>query len=797
MDIEDFGIDEQFSLEEILAEYKGISYIEGDKRTPADVLDEKARRIVHEELGIEPTDAVPPRVDFEEIAAYLPVIEAKQAEMMEAGDYAPPKAVPTSVSSEKAKVAPKKSAPSKVAAPIEEEEDFSIDEEYFDFPTEPEPQPEVRDEAQIEIGDLDFTDSEPEPEPPAPQDIAPQRTIETTEAEDSDTAFFNNYAYASADPDEELIRSVSEAIERETAQTESRRMRRMTEERPRREREPLPQIDYENEPDYRERARKFAARCNSLAGRALIAVVMSIVLAVFTFIAERGGSLPFGIGHDIVAASGLLLILQAIVMIIGCDVLVYGAIDLVRGNASTETLVFVSNLVTLLMGFSGLVRKSPTLPFCAVSAISLSLALWGERLHTEALADSLRSAATINDPYSVISEYRPDLDRTMLRKEQGRFKGFYGNLTQADVSETAHRHAAPILMILAIVASVFSAVATKDYDRLPSVFASLMAAAASFTAAIAFASPFRRAARRAKAFSSAIAGPGGADDIFYTEGFCVTDEDLYPPDSLTVSNIRVLDHVALEKAVRYTASLVITSGSCLSRVFSDMLIKDGMSVIATQDFAAQEGGVSALVRGENVLVGSFAYMNLYGIRVPDELKLGNAVYTAVNGRLIAMFSVEYRPNDRVRTFLDGLLRRGMRPALTVRDFNITPMTIQQKFKLQMEEFDLLSISDIYSIGDANKGRGRTVAIYPRGSIRELYDAVTVGRKLKITSLVSTIVSIASSVIGVLIMAILGRAGTLGAARPGKLLLFMLVPLVLTIIFELIVDVVYGTSKPGK
>ena len=44
-------ISEEFTLESILAEYKGISYIDGDKKTPKGVLDEKARRIVQEETG--------------------------------------------------------------------------------------------------------------------------------------------------------------------------------------------------------------------------------------------------------------------------------------------------------------------------------------------------------------------------------------------------------------------------------------------------------------------------------------------------------------------------------------------------------------------------------------------------------------------------------------------------------------------------------------------------------------------------------------------------------------------------
>ncbi|MDR0904825.1 MAG: hypothetical protein LBN00_01395 [Oscillospiraceae bacterium] len=742
------GIGEQYSLEEILAEYKGNSYIDGDKKTPKDVLDEKTRRIVHEELGTEPPEAPLPRVDFEEIAAFLPKIEAL------AGDDDAPVGI------------------DEITVPVDDIPDIT--------PVEQEEE------------DDDFTEyAAPEADEP------PARTIETLSADDADVAFFDNYHYSSTEPDEEIIRSVTDAIERETAdqQAETRRPSfRLSEDKPfARRQQPTADVDFDNEPDYRERARKFASRCNSLSGRAIFALALSLVLVVFTFVAEGGGSLPFGIGKNVIAAGGLLLVIQLLVMLLGVDILILGARDAVRGSASAETLVFVSNAVSVLAGLFGMINGVKTLPYSAISALSLSFALWGERLYMEAFADSLRTAAMAAEPFSIISEFRRDLDRPILRKSAGHFKGFYGNLTQADVCETAHSYAVPLLLLAAVIAAVFVSVISKDYFRLPSVFASLTAASAAFTATLAFASPFRRTARRAKSVGAAIAGAGGADDIFYTEGFCVTDGDLYPPESLNVSNIRVLDHqVSFEKAIRYTASLVIASGSCLSRVFSDMLIKEGMSLITSQDFAASEGGVSALIRGENVLVGSFAFMNLFGIRVQDELKLGNSVYTAVNGRLIAMFSVDYRPNDRVRDSLNSLLRRGMRPSLTVRDFNITPMTIEQKFKLPMEDFDLLPISDVYSLGGEEPGgQGRAVAVCSRGGIRDLAEAVASGRRLKIVSMISTIVSVSSSVIGVMLMAVLGRASASGAARPGNLLIFMAVPLIITIVLELLSEASSG------
>ena len=48
MDDTESGMDETFSLESILAEYKGTAYIDGDKRTPSDILDAKTEQIVQE-----------------------------------------------------------------------------------------------------------------------------------------------------------------------------------------------------------------------------------------------------------------------------------------------------------------------------------------------------------------------------------------------------------------------------------------------------------------------------------------------------------------------------------------------------------------------------------------------------------------------------------------------------------------------------------------------------------------------------------------------------------------------------
>ncbi|MDR2615410.1 MAG: hypothetical protein LBC28_02410 [Oscillospiraceae bacterium] len=732
--------EEEFTLESILAEYKGSSYIEGDKRTPKDVLDEKARRIVLEETGGAATpDDAPERENAPESAPAEPLY-----------DDAP------------------ESAPDDGAA-YEAEYEETEDAEYAEY--------------------AEYAEREE-----APETAPPEREPLTFEADDDALTFFENYRYSSSEPEEELVRSVAAVIEgaERDEQGPKRRRRFFGSERAERDGDESgfydePEEEAERpEPDYRERARVYAARCNSLSGRAVPALALSAFIAVLTLIFDGGGSMPFGIGRNVVYARGALLLAQLAVMLLGVDVLLRGAKELFLGKASAETLVFASCAVSVLAGIYGLRSGGAALPYSAPAALSLAFALWGERLYTYALADTLRTAATVQEAQSVVSEYRRDLEKTVLKKTMGRRRGFYDNLTEKDLCETAFGYLSPLMLIFCVVIAVYSALAHGGAEYIPAMLAATTTASAVFTAATAFAGPFRSAARRAKARDAAIAGAGGADDIFYIDGCCISDDDIYPPDTLEIGGTRILEQVPPEKALRYTASLIVASGSCLARKFSEILVKEGMSLLTTQDFAVSEGGVSGMIRGENVIVGNYAFMNLHGVRVPDELKLGNSVYTAVNNRLTAVFSVEYRPSGVIRNAMLSVLRYSSRLFLTVRDFNITPMTIEQRFKVPMEDFEILPIRSTYDLGDdTGGGRARAAAICGRGGLPELSELIFSARRMKILTQIMTIISVAASVTGAFMMALRVWSGGVGAAGPGKLLLFMLAPPVIAAALEII------------
>jgi len=421
----------------------------------------------------------------------------------------------------------------------------------------------------------------------------------------------------------------------------------------------------------------------------------------------------------------------------------------------------------MLTGSSGM------LPYSTISAFSLASAAIGERYNLRAITETLRTATGSTEPYGVLAEYNREIDKSVLKKAYNRTDGFYNNLMHPDIVEIVYRYATPFLLASALVLSIFATLAKGHGEYFLHILSALFAAAAPFSAALAFAVPFSAIARTIRRSGAAIAGWGGADDICFTDGACVTDDDLFPPGTLKLSGLKLYEGVPPEKAIRYTASLVITSGSGLSQVFSELLKSQGMRSIRVEDFTCYEGGIGSLIRGERVATGSAGFMNLLGFRIPDDMNLKNAVYTAVNDKLIAVFAVDYTPSNSVQSALISILKWRVKLFFAVRDFNVTPSMLEQKFRVSLDDIAYVQIKDSYSISDSYSGKaGRMSAVLTREGFGPFAEAVTGGRLLKSAALVATVVSIVSAAIGIIIMFYMCWSGSFVSARPGNLILFM-------------------------
>ena len=769
------------TLESILAEYKGSAFIDGDKKTPSSVLQEKTDRIIREVAGGQRAEDAPQSNLKEQVPVAVPV-STKTAESDD--DYTRPdkaafdggrEQTPSRPAREREKAAPesKKGVPAETARlPDISAVNLAKSREY-----------------RVEKAK---TEDDADPVRTADSEDAPEEKTDSADIVD-----FNVITGQQAVTEDDIIRAVSEAIEQQTQlEQETQQTARRAFGLFRRRNEPaedvfdsgFEQVDdetsepdqtvfedvYVEEPDLGVVTRQFAEKCNMYSTRFFASLALSVVLVVLTIIFEAGGDLPFGIGQNTAAATGILLILMFIVMMFSAEKLADGIFDILKGRQGIETLNLFSCLATASAAIFSMINDTAAgMPFCAVSAFSLTFTLWGERVYYRSMTDSLRTIQTTTMPTGVVVAMCDDIERSVIKKVSGKTDGFYNNLIQEDIGETAFRYATPILIISAVVLAFLSSFGQEQRLYFTHNFAAIMAAAAPFSALLAYAVPFNATAKRARHTGAAVAGWGGADELFHSDGASIKDEDLFPAGTVSLGGVKIFEEVSPDKAIRYTSSLIIASGSVLSTLFMQLLNKQGLIKLNVENFQCYEGGIGGMVRGERVVTGSAALMSLLGIRVPPSLNMKNGIFTAIDKKLIAVFTIDYVPVKTVQSALVSILRNHVKLMFSVRDFNITPVMLEQKFKVPVDDVEYIPIADTYDLSDdAALETKRTAAVLLREGIGPYVEAIIGGRRLRVTALVATILSLLTAVGGMVIMYSICMTGAFSAGSPSNLLLYM-------------------------
>jgi hypothetical protein len=764
----DKGTSGSFSLESILAEYKGAAFINNEKMTPPEILQEKADRILREAAEKSASarqhsiaDEKPDTVTQPD-APEMTIAKPDKTEAMD-----------TSFDIPDFDELPDESEPPMIITPLEEE------------------QPE--ESSASRAMPFDYSDTNDDPTIVLPKGTAqlPPQPERQSDDKDNTVLFLEKYrAQASQAQDQDtIVHDVEKAIEREFGSVDEPRERSkwgfgrgsrstvfnqdtlLGDEELKHE----TGEDFLEEPSLRDAAGRFARACNSISLRCIPASIITMIMVIMTYAYEAGMLVPFGIGHELALAAGALILCQLIVMMLCADVIVRGVSFLVHGAPNAETLILFSCVFSLISAtFTMLSDTAAMLPFCAVSALSLLFAAYGEKYNLRAITETLKTAVGSSEPFGVQAEYNAELNKSVMKKTYNRTDGFYNNLMQPDITELIYRYATPVLLVAALLLSVLIVLIKGGVENSLHILSALLAAAAPFSLLLSFSLPFNTVVKSIRKSGAAVAGWGGADDICFTDGVCVTDDDLFPPGMLKLSGVKVYDGASPEKAIRYTASLIMKSGSGLTGLFTEVLKQQGLIAINVEDFDCHESGIGALIHGEHVSTGSAAFMNLLGVRVPDDTNMKNAVYTAVNGRLIAMFAIDYKPLPSVQSALIAMLKWRIDLFFAMRDFNVTPSMVGQKFKVPFESFVFIPAKDSYSISDLYSGKqGRMASVLIREGLSPFAEAITGGRLLRSAALFATVLSVASAALGVLIMFFMCWSGSFQSASPGNLVIFML------------------------
>lgn len=462
-------------------------------------------------------------------------------------------------------------------------------------------------------------------------------------------------------------------------------------------------------------------------------------------------------------------------MVLSIDVLVEVVMRLGKLKCGMDTVTLLACCLTLSDAASLAVSgQSHRLPYCTVALSALLMTVHGEYHKRCALRLSCRTAAAAAQPYLVTLDEGKWNGKDTYTKWSGTPEGFGSQIQMDDGAQRIYKVVCPVLILACVLLSAIASVGVDKGENLLWCLSATFTAASAMGGTLAYGRPFHKIARRLAQSGAALAGWPGMAESRRGDRVLITDWDLFPPGFVELNGIKVFGDFSVERVVAYTATLIRDSGSGLEKLFHDLLRAQGGIFRRADRMACYDGGgLSAVIRGDQVLVGSAAFMNLMEIELPQGLNVKNAVFCAINGELAGIFALSYSLPDAVFPSLSALLGERVAPVLATRDFNVIPAMLRQRFKLAADKMDFPPIQRRRELSDPEQEHSNVLtAVLCREGLGPFADAVVGARRLRRCARVSALVSCFGSVLGILLSCYLTSVEAYLSLSPLNLLIYL-------------------------
>ena len=191
------------------------------------------------------------------------------------------------------------------------------------------------------------------------------------------------------------------------------------------------------------------------------------------------------------------------------------------------------------------------------------------------------------------------------------------------------------------------------------------------------------------------------------------------------------------------------------------------------------GGIGGTVNEEAVLIGPLAFMKEMDIQVPDNAKIAQAVYVAMDGELCGLFAMHYEKTKSSAAGLSTLSSyRNLYCVLTSSDFTLTHSVIGNRFGIKTKRFLLperelrMQLQQKEAAEDA-----QALLLTTAEGLAPIAYGVTGARVLKMASKLGTGIHMAGGILGLVIMGALVALGALELLTPANMFLYQLVWLI--------------------
>ncbi|MDE7245732.1 MAG: hypothetical protein K2O18_17405, partial [Oscillospiraceae bacterium] len=530
-------------------------------------------------------------------------------------------------------------------------------------------------------------------------------------------------------------------------------------------RHPLP--DAENEPSPAETAmwnrRRWQDSRKYLIPACLVTILLWLPWALTQFFEIK---IPF-FSESADNAALCVLIPEAALSVLCWPVFRAALESLKEGAWSIYATAALCTVVTLLdeMTLLLLPKRVDAAPLGGVAAVVLLFALWGLTGMHRGINESLRTIA-MGEPSKLV-----DRCNDTIAKAGGRRKGFYTRLSMEDTPAQWQRLLLPVLAAASLVFAVLASVGKEEPQNLLWCWSVVLCASSSLVFPLAYNIPFGRLAAKLARSGAAVAGQYGAAVLASSRRLAVTDDDLFPQNTaVALGNVKVYGEER-NRAVSYAATLLVQGGGVLARIFRETCKSERISLQSIEHFHIHDdNGLSGMIHGETVLVGTTAFMRHKAVKLPESVPAKTSVCLAVDGQLAAVFNIKYIASDTVEYALRAIRKNGLHITLASRDGNVNPKLLKERFGvggnvIYPEMGERLTLSDPERYADGPNG-----VLYRDGVLP--FAALAIGStRLCQTVLIGDFLAILSSIAGSLLGFYLTFTGSYEVLTPTLLLTY--------------------------
>lgn len=532
--------------------------------------------------------------------------------------------------------------------------------------------------------------------------------------------------------------------------------------RPKKEAPPLPPIT-------EERLQSLAAQLRGVRVRmvlcALLSVLSFLLAAACEF--ELGHLVGLGDGRAMAVAMSLLWLGSALC---ACDILARGLWKLVLLRFDGNSLVSFASILLAIDAVQAIAAGRT--PYCAVGSAELTFALWTKWNDLQGRLSAGRVLYGARNPAAL---YRVDTpEGCCLLCGPAQLEQFRRDTRTTDLVSRILRWYVPI----AIAVTLAAATALHFWLNRPWLrcWLVMLLGCAPLCGALGYTRAFALLSRRLEANGAVIGGWKGAKIFRGKTTIPLKDEDLFSIGSISLNGTKLYRGHNLDEAARYAAATTEVSGCPLAPVFRELRYAQDCPKARAGKYRYYEGGgLGAEVEGNVVLMGTLPFMRSMGVHMDAGMKVRRAVYLSINGELACVFAVKYKADPAVGSGLLAMLdHRCFQLTLATRDFLLTPEQIQYKYKIPAKCFRYPRIPARFLLAEQKASGQAQGAILRQSSFANFAAAACGGRQLYSSTVAGAVLHLLSGIIGLVVTLSLMAVGAFQTASVFKLLVFLLV-----------------------